>query len=86
MDYGFLSEERSLPAGHGEDRIVQWHVFRAEAEARKFAEAVRLGEGQRLVGGTTRDSLGALTWVGVEVDDLERWGHHDAVNKRGASA
>lgn len=81
----FLEEERSLPEGHGHDHIVQWHVFRARDQAEHFAEGVHLESDQRLVGGRTRDSVGILYWVGVQVDDLERWGNRAAVNKHGAS-
>lgn len=80
-----LEEEQSLPEGHGADRIVQWHVFRSRAQAERFAEDIHLGAGQELVGGFTRDSLGILYWVGVHVEDLEKWGNRDAVNKHGAS-
>lgn len=81
-----LERERSLPEGHGADLIVQWHVFRSRPEAERFALGIHLGQGQELVGGFTRDSIGLLYWVGVHVDDLERWGNRGAVNKHGASA
>jgi hypothetical protein len=60
-----LEEERSLPEGHGADRIVQWHVFRSRPQAERFADGIHLGAGQELVGGFTRDSLGILYWVGA---------------------
>jgi hypothetical protein len=84
-DEDILSRERGLPEGHGEDRIVQWHVFRSREQAEAFLPQVRLAEGQRLIGGRARDSIGVLWWVGVQVDDLEKWGDRRAVNKRGAS-
>ncbi|WP_018140639.1 MULTISPECIES: hypothetical protein [unclassified Thioalkalivibrio] len=84
MNLDFLEQERSLPEGHGHDKIVQWHVFRAREKAEQFAHHVELGEGQDLVGGWTRDSVGMLYWVGVHVDDLERWGNVGAVHKHGA--
>jgi hypothetical protein len=84
-EYVFLEEEQPLPEGHGRDRIVQWHVFRSRPQAQAFARAVRLGPGQQLVGGFTRDSVGVLYWVGVQVDDLDAWGNLGAVNKHGAS-
>ncbi|NIR62079.1 MAG: hypothetical protein GWO02_22640 [Gammaproteobacteria bacterium] len=76
----FLSQERPLPHG-GRDNVVQWHVFRTREAAEAFAPSVRLGAGQRLVGGYSRDSIGPLWWVGVQVDDIERWGNRQAVNK-----
>jgi len=85
-DLDFLDEEKSLPEGHGSDRVVQWHVFRSRAETEQFARAIRLGAGQTMVGGFTRDSLGGLYWVGVQVDDLDAWGNRAAVNKHGASS
>lgn len=85
VDADFLSHEQSLPEGHGRDRVVQWHVFRTREAAVAFIPGVRLTEGQQLVGGYTRDSVGPLWWVGVRVNDLERWGNRGAVNKHGAS-
>lgn len=77
-----LSRERALPRGAGQDNIVQWHVFRSKEAAAEFIPCIRLGPGQRLVGGYSRDSIGPLWWVGVQVDDLETWGNRGAVNKR----
>lgn len=82
----FLSHELSLPEGHGKDNVVQWHVFRSREAAEAFVPGVKLTESQHLVGGYTRDSVGPLWWVGVQVDDLDRWGNRTAVNKHGASA
>ncbi|WP_043739850.1 hypothetical protein [Thioalkalivibrio nitratireducens] len=84
-ELALLDQEHPLPEGRGNDRIVQWHVFRARGQAETFAHGVRLAPGQRLVGGFTRDSLGRLYWVGVQVDDLDAWGNRSAVNKHGAS-
>ncbi|ADC72476.1 MULTISPECIES: hypothetical protein [unclassified Thioalkalivibrio] len=81
MKLDFLDQEHSLPEGHGHDKIVQWHVFRDRERAEHFADHVELGEGQELVGGWTRDSVGKLYWVGVHVEDLERWGNVGAVHK-----
>jgi hypothetical protein len=77
-----LGTRRALPARERAERVVQWHVFRAREEASDYARAIRLGEGQRVVGGFDEDSLGRIYWVGVEVDDLARWGNRAAVNKR----
>ena len=77
-----LSHERSLP--HSLDdkgAVVQWHAFRVRQAAEAFIPHIRLGPGQQLVGGVTRDSVGPLWWVGVEVDDRVRWGSRLAVNK-----
>ncbi|HQU14958.1 MAG: hypothetical protein B7Z66_01850 [Chromatiales bacterium 21-64-14] len=77
----FLTE-RALPREPGDGNVVQWHAFRRREDAERFGPAVRLGPGQRLVGGHTRDSVGPLWWVGVQVDDLSRWGNRQAINKR----
>jgi hypothetical protein len=85
-DVDMLSHELALPEGRGRDNVVQWHAFRSRSAAESFLPGMHLGEGQRLVGGYTRDSIGPLWWVGVQVDDVERWGNRGAVNKRGASS
>lgn len=80
-DVSFLSHERSLPEHGGRANIVQWHVFRRREEAESFVPAIRLGAGQSLVGGYSRDSVGPFWWVGVEVEDLPHWGNASAINK-----
>lgn len=78
----FLRRERSLPDRDGLGRVVHWHVFRAPDEAHRFAHNVLLGDGQTLVGGYSRDSVGPFWWVGVQVADLGHWGSSRAINKR----
>ena len=85
-DVDLLSHELGLPEGHGHDHVVQWHVFRSREKAEQFMTGIRLGEGQQLVGGHTRDSIGAIWWVGVQVEDVERWGNHSAINKHAANS
>lgn len=85
LEMDFLTEERPLPSAAGKGNVVQWQVFRDRGDAQAHIRAVRLGEGQRLVGGYSRDSIGPFWWVGVQVDDLELWGNLQAINKRGAS-
>ena len=80
-----LNHELALPEGNAKDRVVQWHVFRTRQQAEAFVPGVRLGEGQSLIGGHTRDSIGPLWWVGVQVEDVAQWGNARAVNKHGAS-
>lgn len=87
MRHAFLSLHRDLPAHdlHSDAHaVVQWHVFRNLIEADDFADHVMLGSGQRLVGGSARDSVGPLWWVGVEVEDVAHWGNHGAINKHAA--
>jgi len=80
MNEQFLNEERAIPeAGYG--NVVQWHVYRRLGEARAHLAHIMLGEGQRVVGGHSHDSIGDLWWVGVEVDDIRRWGNPGAINK-----
>jgi len=81
MKHEFLANHRPLPAHNSENKVVQWHVFRNAAQADEYAEHIRLGAGQSIVGGFDSDSIGKLWWVGVEVDDLTRWGNAAAVNK-----
>jgi len=81
MRHEFLASHRQLPHHHAEHRIVQWHVFRDVIEADDYADHIHLSSGQAVVGGFDSDSIGTLWWVGVEVDDLERWGNRSAVNK-----
>ncbi|MFZ5557714.1 MAG: hypothetical protein ACOZDY_13505 [Pseudomonadota bacterium] len=77
-----LQVRRPLPSSGGAERVVHWHVFRSAAEARSYAGNIILGAGQQVVGGWDEDSVGRVYWVGVEVDDLARWGNRAAVNKR----
>lgn len=77
----FLQHNRPLPSRGAGGRVVQWHVFRSLDEAAEHARHILLGEGQRIVGGWDVDSVGMFWWVGVEVDDLARWGNQAAVNK-----
>ena len=81
MFHNFINSFRKLPNHDPENRVVSWHVFRTASEAEDYAEHIRLGEGQRAVGGMDADSVGKLWWVGVEVDDLKLWGHSGAINK-----
>ncbi len=80
MNEQFLSEDRPLPEA-GQGNIVQWHVYRQFSEARAHLAHIMLGQGQRIVGGHSRDSIGDLWWVGVEVEDVHRWGNPGAINK-----
>ena len=81
MKYEFLEIHRPLPAIHPENKVVHWRVFREVAEAEEHAVHIQLAEGQTVVGGFDSDSVGRLWWVGVEVDDVARWGNLAAVNK-----
>jgi hypothetical protein len=47
----------------------------------RFARKIQLESGEALMGGKTQDSIAALWWVGVQVDDLEAWGSRRAINK-----
>ncbi len=84
VDEELLSHELALPEGHGKDGVVQWHVFRSRRQAEEFLPAIKLSEEQQLVGGYTRDSVGPLWWVGVQVADPASWGNASAINKHGA--
>lgn len=83
MDAAFLNEEREVPSGQSQSRIVAWSIFRSKEDASRFLEHVHLATGQQLVGGHSQDSVARYWWVGVQVNDLEHWGHSAAINKRG---
>ncbi|QKT02922.1 hypothetical protein HUS23_03405 [Ectothiorhodospiraceae bacterium 2226] len=76
-----LERERPLPDGTGADGVVHWRVFRHREAARDYLPAIQLGTGQRIVGGYSRDSVGALWWIGVQVDNVHAWGNLSAINK-----
>lgn len=82
LDHPFLDQFRPLPEKSVFNRVVQWHVFRERKAASDFANGIILGAKQQIVGGTDTDSIGNLYWVGVEVEDISRWGNSAAVNKR----
>lgn len=75
----FLGQERPLPEHPLEERIVVWKTFRELEDAREYAEHVLLDTDQQLVGGQCQDSLGRAYWVGVQVPNVEAWGHSMAV-------
>lgn len=64
-----------------EQRIVYWHIFRRKQDALNFANHIMMPEGEQLVGGRDRDSIGNIWWIGVQVDSLEKWGSRAAVHK-----
>lgn len=76
-----MAQERSLPSKSEHNRVVYWHVFRRRDDAVGLAGNIRLNDGERLVGGHTRDSIGPLWWIGVEVENLAAWGNRGAVHK-----
>lgn len=80
-----LDEPRPLP---NEDpagsHIVYWHVFRDRNQALEFARQIKLDTGEHLVGGSAKDSIGSLKWLGVQVDDLEAWGNRRSIKKTDA--
>ncbi|MEJ2059809.1 MAG: hypothetical protein P8Y64_04905 [Gammaproteobacteria bacterium] len=85
VDEDILSHELSLPEGHGRDGVVHWHIFRDRDQAEQFLPCIKLTDSQQLVGGYTRDSLGKIWWLGVQVSNVDQWGNRTAVNKHGAS-
>ncbi|MCE5387100.1 MAG: hypothetical protein K0041_00770 [Acidithiobacillus sp.] len=77
----FLEEARELPSVQPMERVVAWSVFRSRDDARALLQHVHLAQGQALVGGHGRDSVGEYWWVGVQVQDLSAWGNSSAINK-----
>lgn len=78
-----LDEVRDLPSTETVARAVTWHMFRTREEARERLHGICLEDGQSLIGGHSQDSVAPYWWVGVQVDNLEQWGHTDAVNLHG---
>ncbi|ARU32475.1 hypothetical protein CAP31_12765 [Sulfuriferula sp. AH1] len=81
MKTQLFTQLRQVPAHTTDNHVVSWHVFRTLSEAEAYADHIVLNPGQHLAGGIDHDSVGSLWWVGVEVDDLSRWGNAAAVNK-----
>ena len=73
----FQSLQQSKAGGH----LVNWRIFRRPEDADAHLGHIMLGEGQHVVGGRDIDSVGPCWWVGVMVDDLQRWGNHASINK-----
>ncbi len=74
-----LEKLRSLPQDPAGERIVLWRIFRTTTDAVSFSDSVLLSEGQQLVGGRAADDIGALYWVGIQVDNLAHWGNSKAI-------
>lgn len=74
-----LLTPRPLPRDPVRERIVVWRSFRAPEEAVEYSTHILLSKGQDLVGGCTRDDIGPIYWVGVQVEDLSRWGNTRAI-------
>lgn len=81
MKTQLFTQLRQVPTRNDENHVVSWHVFRSLSEAESYADHIVLNHGQFLAGGVDHDSVGSLWWVGVEVDDISRWGNVSAVNK-----
>lgn len=70
-----LETRKPLPTRkNAEELLISFsHVFRQFEEAVKFSESILLNSGESLVAGYTEDSIGKLYWLGVQVDNIERW-------------
>ncbi len=84
MKSQIFTQLRQAPTHKEHHQVVFWHVFRALSEAEAYADNVVLCDGQYLVGGVDHDSVGSLWWIGVEVDDLTKWGNLGSINKHAA--
>ncbi len=74
-----LDQPISLPEDPQKERIVLWKVFRSKDEAVEYSQHVLLEPTQRIVGGYWTDSAGGFFWLGVQVDDLGKWGNSQAI-------
>lgn len=78
-----LHTPHPLPQDPVAERVVLWRLFRSVEDAHAYSGAIHLGDNQQLVGGCTRDSLGDVFWLGVQVDDLAKWGNTRAIQRSG---
>lgn len=78
-DFSFLEQARPVPQDGLRERIVIWRIFRSQEEAQAYSGHILLGDGQHIVGGRSEDDVGPLFWVGVQVDDVARWGNTRAI-------
>jgi len=76
---GILATSRPLPQDPKAEHVVLWRAFRNEDQAVEYSRHILLGSGQRVIGGCNRDDVGWYCWLGVEVDDLEKWGNSRAI-------
>lgn len=74
-----LSSRRLLPRDPRAERVVVWRAFRDESQAIEYSRHILLDPGQRVVGGQGEDDVGVYYWLGVEVEDIEAWGHPQAI-------
>lgn len=74
-----LRTERLLPEDPRSEHVVVWRAFRDEDQAVDYSRHIMLEPGQRVVGGCGADDVGTYYWIGVEVDDIEKWGHPGAI-------
>lgn len=79
IDPDVLRQSRALPDDPIAQRIVLWRTFRSLEAALEYSRHILLGHGQHVVGGATYDDLGVLYWLGVQVDDLSKWGNTKAI-------
>ena len=66
-------------------RVSFSHLFRNPETALRFAKNILLNPDESIISGCTRDSVGALWWIGIKVDTLEQWQknggyHHSALH------
>jgi len=74
-----LRKPRPLPQDPVRERVVVWRSFRSMDEAIGYSTNILLSKSQNLVGGCCSDDIGAIYWVGVQVDDVSRWGNTKAI-------
>ena len=83
MTHEILENDHETPSRSPLANAVNWSLFRRRREAEDYLAHIRLDVGHELIGGHSQDSIGDYWWVGVRVPAISRWGHPQAVNKRG---
>ena len=74
-----LATDRPLPTDPRAEHVVLWKAFRDQEKAVAYSRHILLEDGQRVVGGCGSDDVGPYCWLGVEVDDIEKWGNSRAI-------
>lgn len=74
MNASFLDEIRAVPIASIADRVVAWTIFRSKDEALRFLPHIHLATGQKIVGGTGKDSVAPLLVGGSKSDKYRRLG------------
>lgn len=82
-----LKIESEIPTrSSAESLLVSYsRLFRKYDEAVEFAKNMMLSDGESLIGGCAKDSVGDLWWAGIQVNKFEQWrangGYHQNASR-----